>query len=95
MLPQEVIIQPLLTEKGTTLQEEQNQVLFKVHRRANKVQIREAVERLFDVTVTKVRTQVVRGKNVRRGRFEGKRANWKKAIVHLAEGDRIEFFEGI
>ena len=95
MLPQEIIIQPLLTEKGTSLQEEQNQVLFKVHRAANKVQIRDAVETLFDVRVLKVRTQVVRGKTVRRGRFEGKRSNWKKAIVSLAEGDTIEFFQGI
>jgi large subunit ribosomal protein L23 len=95
MRPEEVIIQPLLTEKGTGLQEEQNQVLFRVHRTANKVQIREAVEKLFKVHVTKVRTQLVRGKTVRRGRFEGKRSNWKKAIVSLAEGDSIEFFQGI
>jgi large subunit ribosomal protein L23 len=70
-------------------------VLFRVHRIANKLQIREAVEKLFNVRVTKVRTQVVRGKTVRRGRFEGKRSNWKKAIVSLADGDSIEFFQGI
>jgi large subunit ribosomal protein L23 len=95
MLAEEVIIQPLLTEKSTGLQEERNQVLFRVHRTANKVQIREAVEKLFKVRVTSVRTQIVRGKVVRRGRFEGKRSNWKKAIVSIAEGDTIEFFQGI
>jgi large subunit ribosomal protein L23 len=95
MLPEQVIIQPLLTEKSTGLQEQQNQVLFRVHRSANKLEIREAVEKLFKVRVTSVRTQVVRGKTVRRGRFEGKRSNWKKAIVSLAAGDTIEFFQGL
>ena len=95
MLAEEVIIQPLLTEKSTGLQEERNQVLFRVNRTANKVQIRKAVEKLFKVHVTSVRTQVVRGKVVRRGKFEGQRSNWKKAIVSLAEGDTIEFFEGV
>lgn len=95
MHPEDVIIMPLLTEKGATLEEQENQVLFKVHRRANKVQIRDAVERLFKVRVTKVRTQVVRGKVVRRGRFAGRRPNWKKAIVSLADGETIEFFQGL
>ncbi|MFC1482390.1 50S ribosomal protein L23 [Myxococcota bacterium] len=95
MQPEEIIIQPILTEKGTGLQEQHNQVLFKVHMSANKTQIRQAVEKLFDVKVFGVRTQVVRGKPVRRGRFEGKRSNWKKAIVSLAEGESIEFFQGI
>jgi len=92
---QNIIIQPLLTEKGTSLQESLNQVQFKVDVRANKIQIRQAVEKLFDVKVLSVRTQIVRGKTKRRGRFEGRRANWKKAIVSLAEGETIEFFEGI
>ncbi len=92
---QKVIIQPLLTEKGASLQEELNQVQFRVDMRANKIQIRQAVERLFDVNVLSVRTQIVRGKIKRRGRFEGKRANWKKAIVSLAEGETIEFFGGL
>ncbi len=95
MYAEDVIIQPLLTEKGTSLQEELNQVQFKVDMRANKLQIRQAIEKLFDVKVLSVRTQVVRGKKVRRGRFEGKRSNWKKAIVSLAEGETIEFFQGI
>ncbi len=92
---QKVIIQPLLTEKGTSLQESLNQVQFKVDMRANKIQIRDAVEKLFEVKVLSVRTQIVRGKTKRRGRFEGKRSNWKKAIVSLAEGETIEFFQGI
>lgn len=92
---QKVIIQPLLTEKGTSLHEALNQVQFKVDKRANKIQIREAIEKLFDVKVLSVRTQIVRGKIKRRGRFEGKRSNWKKAIVSLAEGENIEFFQGI
>jgi large subunit ribosomal protein L23 len=92
---QKVIIQPLLTEKGTGLQEALNQVQFRVEMRANKIQIRDAVEKLFEVKVLSVRTQIVRGKTKRRGKFEGKRANWKKAIVSLAEGETIEFFQGI
>jgi large subunit ribosomal protein L23 len=92
---QSIIIQPLLTEKGTSLQESLNQVQFKVDVRANKIQIRAALEKLFDVKVLSVRTQIVRGKTKRRGKFEGKRANWKKAIVSLAEGETIEFFAGV
>jgi len=92
---QNIIIQPLLTEKGTSLQETLNQVQFKVDKRANKIQIRAALEKLFDVKVLSVRTQIVRGKTKRRGKFEGKRANWKKAIVSLAEGETIEFFAGV
>lgn len=92
---QNIIIQPLLTEKGTSLQESLNQVQFKVDMRANKIQIRAALEKLFDVKVLSVRTQIVRGKTKRRGKFEGKRANWKKAIVSLAEGETIEFFAGV
>ena len=68
---------------------------FKVDMRANKIQIRAALEKLFDVKVLSVRTQIVRGKTKRRGKFEGKRANWKKAIVSLAEGETIEFFAGV
>jgi large subunit ribosomal protein L23 len=92
---QNIIIQPLLTEKGTSLQESLNQVQFKVDKRANKIQIRQAIEKLFDVKVLSVRTQIVRGKTKRRGRFEGRRSNWKKAIISLAEGETIEFFQGI
>lgn len=92
---QNIIIQPLLTEKGTGLQESLNQVQFKVDMRANKIQIRAAIEKLFDVKVLSVRTQIVRGKTKRRGKFEGRRSNWKKAIVSLAEGETVEFFQGV
>ncbi len=96
--PHKVIIRPLLTEKVTKLQEESNQYAFEVAPDANKIEIRHAIETLWPVRVLKVRTQVVRGKTVvrstRSGRFEGRKKNWKKAIVTLAEGDTIEFFEG-
>jgi large subunit ribosomal protein L23 len=90
-----IVIQPLLTEKGTQLQEQHNQVTLKVHPAANKIQIRQAVEKLWNVKVLSVRIQRVRGKTVRRGRFEGQRPNWKKAIVSLAAGEAIEFFQGV
>jgi large subunit ribosomal protein L23 len=90
----EVIDSPLITEKGTLLAEDSNQVLFRVPRQANKAEIREAVERLFDVKVVKVRTLNFLGKNRRVGRVVGKRPDWKKAYVTLAEGHSIDFFEG-
>ena len=91
-LPEQIIVRPLLTEKGTSLGEEGNKVLFEVALRANKVEIRRAVEKIYNVKVASVRTQLVRGKMKRVGRHQGKRANWKKAIVSLAEGSSIDFF---
>jgi large subunit ribosomal protein L23 len=92
----EVIKRPMvMTEKGEELKEEQNKVLFEVDLRANKNEIKAAVEKLFNVGVTEVNTMVMRGKAARMGRRLGKRPNWKKAIVTLAEGDTIEFFEGV
>jgi large subunit ribosomal protein L23 len=84
----------LLTEKGNVLRETQSQYLFEVDRRANKIQIREAVESLFKVSVIEVRTMIVRGRMRRMGRGHSKTKNWKKAIVAVKEGDTIEFFEG-
>jgi len=84
----------LLTEKGNLLRETAHTYLFEVDRRANKIQIREAVESLFKVTVTDVRTLNVRGRMRRMGRGHAKTKNWKKAIVAIKEGDTIEFFEG-
>jgi len=93
---QDIIIKPLImTEKGETLKEEQNKVLFKVSLQANKVEIKAAVEKLFSVNVEDVNTLIVRGKTSRLGRRMGKRPNWKKAVVTLREGDAIEFFEGV
>jgi large subunit ribosomal protein L23 len=90
---EEVIIRPLaLTEKATRLKADYNQVVFEVARDANKIQIREALERLFKVKVLSVNTLVQRGKVKRVGRRELKRPNWKKAIVTLRKGDNIEFF---
>ena len=90
-----VIKAPLITEKGTGLKELHRQIVFKVDRRANKVEIRQAVETLFKAKVSDVKTMNVKGKTRRMGRTMGKRADWKKAIVRLAPGENIEFFEGM
>jgi large subunit ribosomal protein L23 len=87
-----IIIQPLMTEKASILQGEQNQVVFIVDRDANKIEIRKAVEKIYNVKVKTVHTQIVRGKMKRQGRSMGKRPNWKRAIVTLAEGSSIDFF---
>ena len=71
------------------------QVVFEVSRDANKIEIRSAIQSLFKVTVTDVRTLIVRGKEKRMGRFSGQRPSWKKAFVTLKAGDSIEFFEGV
>ena len=91
----DVIRKPQITEKGSTQKELHNQVSFEVDRRANKVEIRRAVETLFKVKVLSVRTLNTRGKTRRMGRSVGKRPDWKKAIVRLAPGENIEFFEGV
>jgi len=91
--PREVILEPVVTEKSTRARQEKNQVSFVVARDATKIEIRNAVEKLFNVGVTAVRTMHVEGKMKRLGRFQGRRASWKKAIVTLKEGQTIEFFE--
>lgn len=91
----EVLIRPILTEKMTNLKEKNNQYAFQVDRRANKIEIKRAVEQRFNVTVTNVRTLNVPGKKRRMGRFEGKRAQWKKAIVTLHPDDVIDFVAGV
>ncbi len=90
----QIIRRPLVTEKSTQQKEANNQYAFEVHPKANKIEIQSAVERLFKVKVSQVRTCSVMGKVKRLGRKYGKRPDWKKAIVTLKEGDRIEFFEG-
>ncbi len=95
MKVQQVIRRPLITEKSTIERELQNIVTFEVDLRANKTEIRHAVESLFDVQVLEVRTSRVKGKRRRMGRNVGYRPNWKKARVRLREGDSIEFFEGV
>jgi large subunit ribosomal protein L23 len=92
--PGDVVQGPIITEKGTLVNEQGNQVVFRVHREANKVEIRHAIETLFKVKVEKVRTSRQLGKMRRIGRHQGRRPDWKKAYVTLAEGSRIDFFEG-
>lgn len=93
--PQQIIWRPLITEKSTIERELHNVVTFAVAPAANKIEIKRAVERLFEVKVTEVRTSRVRGKLRRVGRHQGRRPSWKKARVRLAEGQTIEFFEGV
>ncbi|MBK9033406.1 MAG: 50S ribosomal protein L23 [Myxococcales bacterium] len=106
--PQSIIKRPLLTEKSARLRETggaaerpaegddySQQVVFEVAKDANKIEIRHAIESLFKVSVTQVRTIVMRGKAKRVGRFSGQRPAWKKAFVTLKAGDTIAFFEGV
>ncbi len=93
--PQEVLVRPLITEQSSILQAEQNKYTFEVHRAATKIDIRNAIEQMFDVTVTSVRTMNCVGKNRRVGRSTGKRRDWKKAIVTLPEGEMIDLYEGV
>jgi large subunit ribosomal protein L23 len=90
-----IIEKPLVTEKGTVMLSEGNRVTFKVHQDANKIEIREAVQKIFSVTVLQVNTQIVRGKRKRFGKAMGQTKSWKKAMVQLKEGDKIEIFEGV
>jgi large subunit ribosomal protein L23 len=85
----------LITEKGTVLREKQNQYSFEVARDANKIEIKQAIEKIFSVKVTDVRTMQVHGKEKRQGRFAGRRSDWKKAIVTLKPDQKIELFEQI
>jgi large subunit ribosomal protein L23 len=90
-----VIIKPLVTEKSNGQKETGNQIAFVVDGHSNKIEIGHAVEQAFKVKVLKVRTLNMTGKHKRIGRTMGKRADWKKAVVTLAPGDRIDFFEGV
>ena len=94
MINYDIIKRPLITEKTSIQKELHNQVTFEVDRRANRIEIQRAIEGIFNVRVAGVQTMQVRGKVKRRGRIEGKRRNWKKAVVKLMPGERIEFFEG-
>jgi large subunit ribosomal protein L23 len=91
----QIIREPHITEKATLQKELANKISFKVHKRANKIEIRQAVETLFKTKVIDVRTINVRGKRRRVGRNIGKRSDWKKAVVTLAPGESVEFFEGM
>lgn len=91
----DIIVRPLITEKSTIQKEGENQITFQVAKRANKIEIGKAVEDAFKVKVTKVRTVMMKGKRKRYGRNFGKKPDWKKAVVSLAPGESIEFFEGV
>lgn len=90
-----IIKRPVITEKANVAKENVNQLVFEVTMEANKIEIHKAIEELFDVRVIKVQTMVVPGKTKRQGRHWGKTAKWKKALVKLAPGDSIDFFEGM
>lgn len=90
-----VILKPLITEKSSNQQADSNKYTFKADLRANKNEIKSAVEELFKVTVTRVRTCVYHGKSVRVGKSFGQKSKWKKAVVTLKEGDNIELFKGV
>ena len=91
----DIIRRPLITEKTSIQKEMANQLTFEVDRKANRIEIRRAIERIFNVRVATVRTMQVKGKVKQRGRIVGKRRDWKKAIVTLRPGERIDFFEGV
>ena len=91
----EVIRRPLVTEKTTVLREGSNTLVFEVARQANKLEIKQAVERLLGSKVADVRTAINHGKMKRQGRFVGQRSDWKKAWVRLREGEKLpQFLEG-
>ncbi len=92
--PFEILRRPLITEKSTTEKETSNKLVFEVALRANKIEIKQAVEQMFKVNVLDVRTMMMRGKKKRVGRFLTRRPDWKKAMVTIKPGQRVEFFEG-
>lgn len=94
MIQYDIIRRPVITEKTSIQKEVSNQFTFEVDRMANRVEIKRAVEGIFNVKVAGVRTMQVKGKTKRRGWIVGKRRDWKKAIVTLMPGERIDFFEG-
>jgi large subunit ribosomal protein L23 len=91
---QDVVKRPLITEKNERAREAARQFAFEVHRDATKIQVKQAVEKLFNVHVIQVRTAIARGKNRRVGRSVGQRPSWKKAFVTLRDGETIALFEG-
>ena len=95
MISHEIIIKPLITEKTSIQKELHNQLSFEVDRGANRIEIKQAIESIFNVRVAAVKTMQVTGKTKQRGRIIGKRRDWKKAIVKLMPGERIDFFEGV
>jgi large subunit ribosomal protein L23 len=95
MYVEQVLVSPLLTEKTSVMTEKTNRYSFKVLRRANKYQVKEAVEKMFDVKVVDVKTVVVPGKVKKSGKSLKKTSSWKKAYVKIADGQNLELFKGI
>jgi large subunit ribosomal protein L23 len=95
MNAQQIVLAPLVTERSMVMRDDENKYAFRVHRRATKPEIRKAVEELFDVRVVSVSTMNVMGKTKRLGRFVGTRSAWKKAIVKVAEGQKIEIYDAV
>ncbi|MFO7760084.1 MAG: 50S ribosomal protein L23 [Thermodesulfobacteriota bacterium] len=89
----DIIKKPCLTEKGMFLQETDNQIIVKVDQKANKIEIKKAVEKLFNVKADKVRTTNMHGKQKRIGYHTGRRPDWKKAYITLSEGQKVDFLE--
>ncbi len=90
----QVLLGPLLTEKGNLLKEDNNTFLFKVDKSSNKIEIKQATEELLKVKVESVRIINCKGKKKRLGKYEGRRPDWKKAMVKLKEGEKFDFIEG-
>ena len=90
----DIVVRPIITEKSSLLKESGNQYVFEVQRDANKIEIKKAVEKLFKVKVVSVQISNIEGKKKKVGRFEGKKPDWKKAIVKLNPKDKITIFEG-
>ena len=91
----DIIVKPLNTEKTNIQKEDENKVSFEVTRNSNRIEIKDAVEKIFKVSVASVNTIQVKGKTKQRGRIIGKRRSWKKAVVTLMPGSTIDFFEGV
>jgi len=95
MNAQQVIVKPLITERSMNLRDDENKYVFQVHLKATKPEIRKAVEEIFDVKVLAVTTSNVAGKPKRLGRYAGRRSDWKKAVVQVAKGQKIEIYDAV
>lgn len=91
----DIVLRPLNTEKTNIQHEDMNKVFFEVDKSSNRIEIKKAIESIFKVKVASVNTVQIKGKKKQRGKITGKRRDWKKAIVTLMPGERIEFFEGV
>jgi large subunit ribosomal protein L23 len=90
----DIVLKPIITEKSSLLKDNANQYIFEVHRDANKIEIKKAIEKLFKVKVLSVRISIMDGKIRKLGKFSGKRPDWKKAIIKVSPKDKITIFEG-